>query len=260
MTLAKTHAEQRQILEARQKKEAEDLAHEQALREALEAAGAPQPWIVHWRQLYGTQVAFGYGDHHSEEPVTIERAVEICKALPPIGKNYARGRYQYFVAAPATAAFLEEKENAKGFSADEIREYFEVAPWHVRLNNWGTEVKYFTLIGGFIAEITLKVARGPRWGALSFSGHVKHWGQCGPVKSIEGRQVYHDRVPMSGTTVPITDPEGKYLGEFNPPTIYAQGSPDSLGDAKLWAHLGADGQMTVADFLRALYEPREATA
>lgn len=253
-------AEERKELEAKHAKEAENLTREQDLRNALDEAGAPQPWICHWRQLYGIDVSFGYGDHHAEEPVTIEQAAEICKALPPIPKNYARGRYHYLIPGIRTADFLLEKEEAKGMSSDDITEYFEVAPWHVRVNHWGTEVKYFTLIGELVAEVSLKVARSSYWGAFRFSGTVKHWGQCGPVKSITGRRVTQDGRDMSFTTVDIQNEAGAYCGQFDRPIIYAQGTPDSLGDAKLWAHLSADNEMTVTDFMRALFERREVEA
>lgn len=252
--------QERREFEAKQAREREEFEAEQELRAAIEAAGAPSPWLVHWRKLYGVDAAITYGERDGDQmrgPLSIEEAEAICEQLKPAAKVYARGRYRYFVPEHKEAEFLSAREQG----GEEITELFGIMPWHININQWGTSCRYFTILAGRTVEVELKIAKGPRFGALVLAGNYHYYGgsPSNPVSHIDGRRIEHGRRNLDHSTLNVTNREGCYLGEFARPIMYAQGSRDNLGEARLYAYLGPDPDgLTVGDFLRALHD-KEAT-
>jgi hypothetical protein len=223
-----------------------DLATAQAQDKAaewLQHMGAPVPKLIHVRNLYGIRYSWDYGDHYSiGEHLTPEDCAVIVEKLPPVPLAYAKGNYHYFVPADIEEQFITERESDSGIGT--IKEFFEIVPFWLKLDHFGSSIKYHAKVGDEYALISLNVSGGHRYQGAHIDGHVHHYGQHGPVSHITDRRVVLPRVNIyHGDT---------WAGEFAKPIVYAQGSRDNWGHALVYAHLSNRGPVTITDFIEAL--------
>lgn len=190
-----------------------------------------------------TLIRNGIGTHG-----TMRKHAAIVETLPPIPKAYARDKSgRYFVPAELETWFCENQRY-------EITEFFEVYPWHIVLDHFGSEVKYFTRIGGEIAEVTLILSTGPYIGKVRLTGDFHYYGRGDALAYIDRRRVEHAGTNLEHITLDIYQGD-RWAGQFERPIIYAQGSRDNLGTAELYAHTAGE-TASFAEFMAPLMEER----
>lgn len=248
MDIKTKHEIELEELKAKHAAEERNSENSNTIKLILEDAGVQQPRFIHWHSnegLYGVQCSLSFGDKHSHEVLKDADCREIVKGIPPVGKAYAHGRYHYFAPLHLGESAIDEK--------DTLELYHEVCPFHVALDNWGVVIRYFTIIDEFVCEVSLHVSGSSMFKHLHFTGNYSYHGRNGdgPIRAITDRSVTIGKDNLSYVTRNITRPDGVVCGEFAPPIIYAQGSSESLGNAKLWAHLIPGSPCSITAFLNA---------
>jgi len=234
-----TTATRDKLLETQSKQLAE-FDREKELRDIIGATGAPPPRLLHFIPLYGREVSIHYGDTYND-PVSIDTAAEIAGRLPPEPMAYAEDRsYKYWVASNVGEDFKPD-----------ITTFFDIAPFYISMDGFGSKCHYFTTIDGTPCEVVIVIATGPHFGALSFTADYK---RCvsGHVESISNKRVEHAGRNLRCTTLNLRDGD-KWVGQFEQPVIYASGSHDYIGTCKLWAHMSSDEPVTIRAFLDTLH-------
>jgi|DEB0MinimDraft_10_1074344.scaffolds.fasta_scaffold07273_4 hypothetical protein len=231
-------------LNALKEKQAAELAEAEAKNNLLayiQQAGAPEPRFIHAYEFRGRAGTIQYSDRHSmaSELPTLEFITDLAARLPAAPVTYTEARYRYFTPAAITKS-LEGRGKFDG----EIKSQYEVFPCWAEMDGFGSELNWFTEINGQYWEVCVNFRTPNQIGKTRQIGHVKRWGNHGPISSITGRAIsYHQPDIYTLGDVWAGQYEGYLLGS---------GSPDSWGKARIYAHLCSDVMPTVADFARCL--------
>lgn len=224
----------------------QDAETEERIREALTAAGAPEPRFVHvsGRPLYGTAGSVSWGD--SRGLVSGEGLAALVAALPPCGLVQVRDGCLSHMPATWVDSLPEAKKERWQAEIGLAGLYLDVDPLS------GCALHWYAPTGAGVLRCEATIAR-PEWLAVTWPRR-EHRGHT----TIDPVQVRID-----GGAVCAYSPDGEPLAQLDPPIRWASGGPEYGQRITLtWSPLGTDpehGELAAA-IVASLAAPRAGRA